>query len=359
MTPKLEKLVRLVADGRHNAFTCLARFRGALYLTYRSSDGHAATDGAVELLRSRDEGESWERLSAPFRGDRNYYEGFMVECGGRLYMFAGAYEADRPVKEQLASAYVSVSDDGESWSPVAPAGEPHWRFWHPIEIDGVIFTARYRLASRERLRPDGTFPAEDWTVELVRSTDGVNWDHVSTISRNESGNETALLWDGELLTAFTRRENRPCTMAVRRAAPPFAVWSEVDDFGECVQGAAVKSCDGRHFLFGRRRAASPAIGTIYYDRSKISVRGYLYCPEIDSWADYLSLPGAHDCAYPGLLELGGGRMLVSYYSQHAYENSDINSAADIYLATVRTDGAPEWGAITGHTAGILKKAGIL
>ena len=353
---KLEKLTRLTADGHHNAFTSLARFGDHIYLTYRTSGGHASTDGRVVLLRSPDNGENWVPLPSPFSAGRNYYEGFLVEFNGRLFMYAGAFEADRPVSEQLSSTYVSYSDDGVAWTEPLPAGEPQWRFWHPRAIDGLLYAARYRLTTRQHLQDDGTFPPEDWEVDLVASANGLNWDKVSEISRGDSGNETELHWDGKMLTAFIRRENCPCTLAIRQSPPPFTEWGPITDFGECVQGMAVGKCGDRLFMFGRRRESSPDIGTIYYDRAKISVRGYVFLPDPGRWFEYLRLPGAHDCSYPEILELPGNRMLVSYYSQHEYDNPDINSAADIYLAVIRGDGTPE---MNPRTAAMLRKKGIL
>ena len=68
------------------------------------------------------------------------------------------------------------------------------------------------------------------------------------------------------------------------------------------------------------------------------------------------MPGSQDCTYPEILELPDNRMLVVYYSQHAYDGSNINSAADIYLAVVRSDGEPE---VDIKVAEMLRKKGII
>jgi hypothetical protein len=353
---KLEKLTRLVADGRHNAFPALARHRGHLYLTYRASGGHAQSDGGVVLMRSADGGATWERLPAPLPDDRNYYEGFLVEWKGRLLMFCGAFDKDRPVLAQLSSSYVIASEDGIHWTQPVLAGEAQWRFWRPRAVEGRLYAARYRLTTRAHVDAAGVFPPEDWEVDLVVSDDGFHWSKVAELSRNESGNETELHWDGERLTAFIRRENCPATLAIRHAAPPFTEWSAPVDFGACIQGQRAMTCHGRLFLFGRYRAASPAIGTIYYDRREISFRGYLYLPQIQRFLEYIRLPGAQDCTYPDILELPDNRMLIAYYSQHEYPDSTINTPADIFLAIVRTDGEPE---LAPAVAARLRKEGIV
>jgi hypothetical protein len=72
MNKRIEKLQRVVADGKHNAFPSLIRFKDALYLSYRKSAGHAMHDGTICLKRSFDNGETWEDLTTTFT-DKNYY----------------------------------------------------------------------------------------------------------------------------------------------------------------------------------------------------------------------------------------------------------------------------------------------
>ena len=89
MNSKIEKITQVTNDGFHNAFPGMMRFKGALYLSYRTSTGHAMNDGKICLKRSFDNGETWEDLSAALT-DKNYYEGFMIEFKGKLFMFGGA-----------------------------------------------------------------------------------------------------------------------------------------------------------------------------------------------------------------------------------------------------------------------------
>ena len=75
-------------------------------------------------------------------------------------MFAGAYDADRPV-EQLKHLGI-----GQRWLPLvrkSAGGKTHWRFWHFLVIDDTMYVARYRLRTRANLQRR-TFPAEDWEV---------------------------------------------------------------------------------------------------------------------------------------------------------------------------------------------------
>jgi hypothetical protein len=360
---KLEKMTRLVADGKHNAFTSMTRFGNAIYLTYRTSSGHGASDGRVVLLCSMDEGKNWKKLNSPYQSGRNYYEGFLIEHKGKLFMYGGAFESNLPVSQQLSSTYVSWSSDGVRWSEPQAIEPAKWRFWHPIAIGDSLYDARYRLTTRDNMTEDGIFPPENWEVDLIRSTDGLHWEFVSEISRNEAGNECELFYDGEKLTAFVRRENSPCTLGIRESCPPFEKWSKVRDFGVCMQGIVVKEVNNRRFLFGRQKISSSLIGSVYGDRSHISVQGYVWESRIGYWMNYLQLLGAADCSYPAIVRLDDKRILVSYYSQHEYLNdpdsADMDRRSDIFLATIRTDGDLEWGKLSPYAVNLLSKHGVI
>lgn len=105
------------------------------------------------------------------------------------------------------------------------------------------------------------------------------------------------------------------------------------------------------------RPSSDRYGTVYERRD--TLRTHMWVMEGGYWVDYLALPSAADCSYAGMLSIEPGVMLVSYYSQHAYVDQpgfeDMESASDIYLAKVRTDGAADWGRMTGYGRKMLKE----
>ncbi|OQA78306.1 MAG: hypothetical protein BWY31_04354 [Lentisphaerae bacterium ADurb.Bin242] len=355
---KLENLVRIVADGRHNAFTSMERFNGALYLTYRTSGGHAMSDGAVSLKRSFDDGKSWEDLASPFQSGRNFYEGFLVAFNGKLLMFAGGYEISNevPVWFLHSREYVSESSDGVNWTPCKEIFPPFpIRFWHPAVLGDALYAAAYRVIRTY-------FKANVWEVDLLRSKDGFTWEHVSDISRGSTANETALLFDEDRLFAFIRNEGGAGHLALRETVKPFTEWSPEKDFGASLQGPVAARINGRRFLFGRYRAASPRLGTSLIDRGGTELRCYVWEEKIGNWVEYLSFPSGGDCSYPAAVPLDENRMLVSYYSQHEYLDDpgfrDMEGPCDIFLATVRTDGIPEWGRLTPGGREYLKKFGL-
>lgn len=342
MNSKIEKLQRLVADGKHNAFPGLTRFKGALYLSYRSSSGHAMNDGVICLKRSFDDGVTWEDAACSFT-DKNYYDGFTVEFKGRLFMYASGYPRDieHPVWMHAPRAHAAVSEEGSTWSApreITPALA--MCFWHPIVIRERLYVAAYRMFRN--------YQGYRMEVDLLVSDDGFDWKFVSRISDLPGGNETELGFDGEVLCAFIRNENG--TLRIKESSGDFTCWSEEKDFGVGLQGPSLCDINGRRFLSGRFREASPRQNSFLSNRAETKFRTYVYEPEFKIFVEYTDYPSGFDCAYSQSVKLDDQRMLVAYYSQHEYggdENfRDMEGGSDIYLATVRTDMDSEWGKLT-------------
>lgn len=338
-TNPIVSLRPLVSDGKHNAFTGLVRFKDALILTYRQSSGHGVTDGDVAVKRSTDNGQTWYDAASPFSGgEHTYYEGHLVEHNGKLLMFAGTFKRGGKLDKSTAQEFVSVSSDGETWSPKQPACDPLWRYWHPVSHGGKLYVAAYQVDLSE-LKPDGAIPAHCWKVKLMVSGDGLNWSDVSMISENDGGNETELVFnDDGSLSAFIRCGAGAKHLIEKRGTPPYKDWSDPIDCGQIIEGQVIKRVGGRLFMIGRFRPCDHRATTIYEDRS--GVRTKIWVHDGNYWIDYAELPSGGDTSYAGLVELEPGRALVSYYSQHPYLDQpgfvDMAGASDILLAELDT-----------------------
>lgn len=339
---------RLVSDGHHNAFTDLIRWRDHIYLTYRRSSGHAQGDGDIVLLRSED-GREWEQIDTGLQTTQNFYEGWMIPFRGKLFMYGGGFTRDGLNKRTMRE-YVSVSEDGVNWSPAQQTHIDLWRFWKPIQIGEQLYVAAYH-ADRDML---GAYAKGDprragaWTVVLLRSDDGMNWEPVSTLAENLGGGETALVTESDgTLRAFVRCQTPPFHTFEMRSTAPYETWSGPIDCGEVIQGAHVERVDGRLFTIGRHLPCNSRNLTSVARRDQI--RAKIWVEEMGYWVDYGELPSGGDCGYAAILPLGDHRMLVSYYSQHAYINEsgfeDTGGASDLYIVEVRTDARPQWGRV--------------
>src|SRR5690349_15856170 len=52
-------ITKLVADGKHNAFTALVEWKDAYWLAFRSGKAHNSGDGNIVVMRSAD-GKEWK-----------------------------------------------------------------------------------------------------------------------------------------------------------------------------------------------------------------------------------------------------------------------------------------------------------
>lgn len=338
-------LRRLVADGRHNAFTSMCYFKGDIYLTYRTGTGHGIPDGDIAILRSSDKGETWQPVESPARDTHAFYEGHLCEHAGKLLMYSGTFKRGDKLDKSTQQEYVSWTEDGKTWHGPEKTYEQGWRFWQPIVHDDAVYVAAYRV-DRTDLKPDGSIPPEAWEVRLLRSEDGRQWQYISDISLNEGGNETELYVDeNNVMHAYIRSAKRPGHLLHRSADYPYAQWTDAEDCGFNCEGQQVRKIHGRLFLAGRHRPSNSRIGTIFEPRHLIRTR--LWVQARGYWVDYAQFPSNADNSYPAMLAIDDKHMLLSYYSQHAYVNkpgfTDMDSSSDIYLAVIRTDAEPDWG----------------
>src|SRR5512139_660393 len=117
---------RVFHNGEHNAFTDLCRFRGQLWLTFRSCpDGHMVHPTAsVIVLRSAD-GTKWEEAHR-FRVERrDTRDPHFLVFQDKLFVYSGTWysgtttlaPADYDLNKHLG--YAAWSEDGVTWhSPI-------------------------------------------------------------------------------------------------------------------------------------------------------------------------------------------------------------------------------------------------
>ena len=84
---------RVFHNGEHNAFTDLVRFKGALYLCFRSCpDGHMVFNTASAIvLRSTDEGASWTQVHRFSVKDRDTRDPHFLVFKDRLFVYTGTW----------------------------------------------------------------------------------------------------------------------------------------------------------------------------------------------------------------------------------------------------------------------------
>jgi len=292
--------------GPHNAFTDLIRFQGKWYCSFREAEGHVTGDGRLRVLISPD-GDTWESAALLSEEGLDLRDPKLsVTPDGRLMMLAGG-SVYRGGKFMGRQPRVAFSGDGHNWTPIQRVlwkGEWLWRVtWYEGRAYGVSYNA-----------PAGKEKEAEWSLKLVASRDGVNYEQITVLDVTGRPNETTLrfLENGEMI-ALVRREGGNTNGWIGTSNPPYKDW---------------KWHETRHRLGGPNIIVLPdgnlwAASRSYPGGTKTVLARF--GPE--TYEPVLTLPSGGDCSYPGMV-WHEGLLWMSYYSSHEGKTS-------IYLAKIR------------------------
>lgn len=319
--PQIVSVVKIWDQGKHNAFTDLARWRGKWYCTFREADAHVGGDGQLRVLESAD-GQQWASialLSEPGIDLRD--PKLCITPDDRLMIVAGGsvYEGTRLLGRQPRVAF---SSDGRTWTAtqrVLSEGEWLWRVtWYAGKAWGVSYnasartsTAAQQAAATGKVEPG---PA-DWKLKLVVSDNGVDYRLVTHLDVPGHPNETTLrfLPDGEMV-ALVRREAGNTFGWIGRSRPPYTEWTWKETQHRLGGPNFIRLPDGS--LWAGSRSYPGGARTVL---ARMSADG--------EYEPVLTLPSGGDTSYPGLV-WHDGLLWMSYYASHEGRSS-------IYLAKIR------------------------
>jgi hypothetical protein len=315
-------LRRAFHNGEHNAFTDLARYRGWIYLAFRSCpDGHMVfPTSSIIILRSRD-GAAWEeahRFHVELRDTRDPH--FLV-FKGKLFVYTGTWYSGPTAPDRQNYdlnkhlGYAAWTDDGATWhSPVMLEGTFGHYIWRAAACgDKAYLCGRRNIGFAVGVRGEGR------KVEsiMLESDDGLIW-RKRAVFQEIAGDETAFLFepDGSVL-GIGRRGSAPAQLL--RSKPPYTKWDR-QDLDRYIGGPLITKWGNRVVIGGRKtlsKEAGPKMSFCWL------VGGQLH--------EFAELPSGGDCSYPGLVELAPGRALISYYSSHEKDEAGKPITA-VYLA---------------------------
>jgi hypothetical protein len=290
---------KVYANGKHNAFTALRRFKGDLYLAFRAGDGHNSATADVLVLRSKD-GKDWKEI---FKFDvaKDDRDPQMIVHQERLFLYSPAMNG------KALDTWLTTTTDGGKWSEPVKVYETQFILWKPTVHDGVFYATAHKK--------DESSNGKGREVHFVTSADGVKWEKVSTIRAGNWESETTLYFDDKShVTAFLRQKYGSPRAQVLESDPPYTAWTSRSAGVPLFGGHSVHTFKGVTYLLSRYPAPEKKFGSTIY-----------------TFADgkltrYCDMPSAGDCAYAEAVE-DGANMLVSYYSTH-------EDATNIYLAIV-------------------------
>lgn len=318
-TVKVASVRRAFHNGEHNAFTDLCRFRGKLWLCFRSCpDGHMVHPTSSVIILHSVDGVKWEqahRFNVPRRDTRDPH--FLV-FRDKLFVYTGTWysgtttlaRADYDLNKHLG--YAAWSEEGVTWhSPILLEGTFGHYIWRAAAFGGKAYLCgRRNIGFEIRARGEGR------RVEslMLESEDGLIW-RKRAVFQEMDGDETAFLFepDGRVLGVGRRSGNAQ----LLRSKPPYTYWDR-EDLDRSIGGPLLAKW-GSHYVVGGRKTTPTGPRT-----SLCWLVG-------DQLREFAELPSGGDNSYPGFVELAPGRALVSYYSSHE-RGADGKPITAVYLA---------------------------
>ncbi len=298
-------------DSMHNSNTDMIAWQGKFYIAYVSSPFHFGNDASVlHVKRSGDEGKTWEEVDQFNPPGEDIRDPKFAIIGKWLFLYA--LKNTSFVAEPYLSVY-AYTENGNAWTDFQNvAGVDGWLFWRPKTQDGVTF---YNAA----------YWWEHGKAVLLKSTDGVRWEIVSTIHEGGRNDETEIefLPDGRLL-ATARLEygdgevifgDPKGSTLITVAEPPFTTWTpRAESLVTRLDGPYLFTYHGRIYAVGRFQP-NPGREGLLTDQGSILApkRTALFEVHENGLAYLTDLPSDGDTSYVGLV-IDGDTAYASYYT---------------------------------------------
>lgn len=306
------------APGMHCAFTDLFLYRGRYYLGFKEGPKHMVDERNHGLILSSEDGVRWTAVCRVHCGKDTREPKFM-EWNGRLLCYFFTIEPAPGGARMLTDSWCMQSEDGTHWSePVCFAREE--KYWHPVSHKGIAYCVTHPKD-----------PAPDRPCRLMRSTDGLRWEHLADvpIDHTQKPNEASLAFDGaDTLYVFIRTDRGQCLSYLLKAKPPYRSFEKIS-LGARMSGPLVWIDRGEIYL-GARFYPSPE-----YPHTGIFRMDAAGAPRLVT-----VLPSMGDSSYMGVARKADDTgYLISYYSSHESLGGDRfeNNLGAIYLVETRDD----------------------
>lgn len=321
--PKVEvsNIRRVFHNGEHNAFTDLAKFKDKYYLTFRTCpDGHMVHPTASILVLASDDLKSWHEVHQFSVKHRDTRDPHFLVFQDKLFVYTGTWYSGPktiPASEYDLNkhlGYAAWSSDGQQWhSPIMLEGT----FGHYIWRASASGNKAYLCGRRKAEFAEGP-KGEGNEVEsvMLESDDGLIY-RKKALFQETAGDETAFMFeeDGSLL-AVGRRGRANAQLIT--GEPPYHVLDR-KDLDRYVGGPLLTKWNDRYVVGGRHTTT---------DRGPKTSMCWLVAGQLIEFAE---LPSAGDNSYPGFIDLGGGRAVMSYYSTHE-KSPEGKPITAIYMA---------------------------
>jgi len=333
----------VVRDGWYNQATDLCMWKGFYWLGYRRGVKHGPTSGMDQgansfgvIWRSNDL-YRWHEAKV-FDSPRGVVDGSGVNCPrfvplyDRLYVFMTVH---RPTEQGTGiDTYNSWTEDGVNWSKPALIVMDNHRpmLWRVRHHDGKFYGATCFL--------DRPGPNDYGPLDLLSSEDGTHWSKVARIQDDfRFTEESDLHWlpNGELWCVV-----RPGA-EFYWSQPPYTQWEGGMKIGW--SDAPVMCQTGGQVYLAARGPAKVVPNPSKAEQAGPNGAPVLYRLSRGQAEIIVSFPAGSDASYSGLISPEPGKLIMTYYSDIAYQTRQIQPKAfppyrykysdvDIYLAEI-------------------------
>ncbi|MFA6241163.1 MAG: hypothetical protein WC655_09550 [Candidatus Hydrogenedentales bacterium] len=316
-----------VADGgAHNAFTDLIQWKGAYYLCFRHGGSHATMDGDIQVMTSADL-KTWTTCGVldTLGDDRDPH---FTATDDMLFVYFGTWDLAHQEGHALPDrgkvrSYFASTQDGKTWSKIQAVYEPGFWLWRVRRHDGVFYSAAY---TAYRPKPDMR------ETRLVKSTDGLEWTTVTTVTKERMAGEADFHWtpSGEVWI-ISRTGDKAGDAEWFRSDASMTSWKATPT-GVFIHSPAIAEWKDRVFIAGRGKAEK-SVTRLW------EIVG-------DKFVECITLPSDGDTAYPGLivdpasLQTDTPAFFISWYSQHEIDRNDLATKYDANVYVGRVTVAP-------------------
>lgn len=345
---KLESIDTIYHDGGHNAFTGMVRWRDRYWVCFRHAESHRSIEGRIYVISSSDL-KNWSEPAVGVDTPEDNRDPKLFVRNDKLYLTVMTIKRSFEIPETCEGkiltedffSLVSYTVDGVNWGEPRRTWDPYKGLWWAEPYGGRVYGTGYVLKPvDEQGNPQrGSTECEMSSTEFVASEDGLEWKTLSVISQERQPTECALAFlpDGRAVgfLRYQLTENPFPDIVV--AEPPYTKWEVACSFPYWTNGPCLGMVGDTLVASSRAMLdwdstprevvdlAEPGavrglqIMTVDVDKGQVTPELVISCPPHpeDDWPDI---------SYAGIVDLGGGRFVMSYYQGLKRAFSDIKLA---------------------------------
>jgi hypothetical protein len=302
------KLWAAVSDGTHNSNTDMIYWKKKYYIIHASSPYHFGTRECKLILRESPDAKHWKIVKTFSVSPEDIRDPKFAVINETLFLYALINVDFNP--EPYATIWTSSTNgkDWEDWQKVN--NHEGWLFWRP---------------KKHPHKKDSWYVPAYWWEHgksiLLKSTDGIHWDKVSTINKGLRNDETAIefLTDGRIIctarlegSADIFGDNSGATL-ITIAKEPYTNWKSVTSSLTRLDGPVLFSQEGNVYAIGRFQ---PKLGLVTKQGAVLSrKRTSIFLVQEDKLTWLSDLPSAGDTSYAGIT-IKDNYLYVCYYTNN-------------------------------------------